>query len=136
MTKVLNKSHFSLQMGNWPIPVAEHSGPCVMWREILLKMNDQKNLHSRKVLSVLKICVLILFINSSLVKTNGILENPKVKVLLRHSAQSIPSWLHFFSRQLLTFFSQNHSKLYFFICHLKDLKTGYSFCKDKWRGCP
>ena len=25
-TEVLNKSHFSLQMGNCPIPVAEHSG--------------------------------------------------------------------------------------------------------------
>ena len=27
-TEVLNKSHFSLQMGNCPIPVVEHSGPC------------------------------------------------------------------------------------------------------------
>ena len=26
VTEVLNKSHFSLQMGNCPIPVAEHSG--------------------------------------------------------------------------------------------------------------
>ena len=26
VTEVLNKSHFSLQMGNCPIPIAEHSG--------------------------------------------------------------------------------------------------------------
>ena len=26
VSEVFNKSHFSLQMGNYPIPVAEHSG--------------------------------------------------------------------------------------------------------------
>ena len=29
--EVLNKSHFSLQMGKCPIPVAEHSGRCHLW---------------------------------------------------------------------------------------------------------
>ena len=29
VTEVLNKSHFSLQMGNCPVPVAEHSGQYV-----------------------------------------------------------------------------------------------------------
>ena len=30
VTEVLNKSHFSLQMGNCPIPIAEHSGPYLL----------------------------------------------------------------------------------------------------------
>ena len=30
VTEVLNKSHFSLQMGNCPIPIAEHSGQCLL----------------------------------------------------------------------------------------------------------
>ena len=28
VTEILKKSHFSFQMGNYPIPVAEHSGHC------------------------------------------------------------------------------------------------------------
>ena len=31
VTEVLNKSHFSLRMGNYPIPVAEHSGQYVLY---------------------------------------------------------------------------------------------------------
>ena len=29
VTEAVNKSDFSLQMGNCPIPVAKHSGPCL-----------------------------------------------------------------------------------------------------------
>ena len=34
-TEVLNKCHVSLQMGNCPIPVAEHSGPCEIKRVLV-----------------------------------------------------------------------------------------------------
>ena len=35
VTEVLNKSHFSLQMGNCPIPVAEHFGLCCVGPSLL-----------------------------------------------------------------------------------------------------
>ena len=41
VTEVLNKSHFSLQMGNCPIPDAEHSGPCPAREHFSLKNEER-----------------------------------------------------------------------------------------------
>ena len=57
VTEVLNKSHFSLQMGNCPIPVAEHSGLCRLYQNDTLELYEMfkkiaKNAKRRQDLSL------------------------------------------------------------------------------------
>ena len=40
VTSVLNKSHFSLQMGNCPISVAEHSGHSPILQDPVMLLGD------------------------------------------------------------------------------------------------
>ena len=40
MTEVFNKFHFSLQMGNCPIPVAEHSGHSLILQDPVMLLGD------------------------------------------------------------------------------------------------
>ena len=46
LTEVLNKFHFSLQMGNYPIPIADHSGHCLVTHKLTFPFVSKNSLLS------------------------------------------------------------------------------------------